>query len=449
MPTVYGPIDLVQNEIRNPVAQVLGSAPSTPAKGQFFFNDTTKTLQWYDGTIWNDAKSGAPAFGAVTAQTAYGASSNNGAASTASRSDHVHGTVGLTSNTPSTATMGDAANVGTGNLPARDDHRHGLPAFGASTAETSYGTAKADGVASTVAHSDHGHGNPTHTGSDHATIPVSQMAPATADLSWGSHKITNLLDPTSAQDAATKAYVDNGIAGLSWKDSARAATTPAGGNIVLSGTQTIDGVALSAGDRVLVKNQTTPAQNGLYAVNASAWSRTTDADANAEVEGMAVFINEGTVNADTSWVLTTNAPIAIGGTSLTYAQFSGGGTINAGAGLTLTGNTIDVVAGDTSLTVAADSVVVNTAVIATVASVNTAVTGMAKKFAAALTGTVAYATGEVVTHNLNTRDIQVFVVNGASPYQRVEVDWEATTVNTATLRYNPNLGAGFRVVVVG
>jgi len=183
-------------------------------------------------------------------------------------------------------------------------------------------------------------------------------------------------------------------------------------------------------------------------------------------------------------VQTVNAPITVGTTNLTWVQFSGPNTFSAGAGLTLTGNVFDVVAADTTLTVNPDSIQVNTAVIATVASVSagyqpvdTDLTALANnatngiwvrtgtgtwaappgpaagtpvgKYAAALTGTVAYATGEVVTHNLNTRDIDVIVINSASPYQSVTVDWEATTVNTVTLRYNPNLGAGFRVVVQG
>jgi hypothetical protein len=113
----------------------------------------------------------------------------------------------------------------------------------------------------------------------------------------------------------------------------------------------------------------------------------------------------------------------------------------AGNGLTKTGATIDLVGG-TGLTVAADLVSVDTSVIATVASL----ASFSKKFATTLTGT---ASPEVITHNLNTRDIQLRVLNGASPYTAVEVDWDATTVNTATVRYTPNLGAGYRVVVVG
>src|SRR5262249_38727207 len=107
--------------------------------------------------------------------------------------------------------------------------------------------------------------------------------------------------------------------------------------------------------------------------------------------------------------------------------------------------TVDVVGG-TGITVAADLVSVDTAVIATRTYVDTAVTGVTKKFAAALVGT---SSPETVTHNLNTRDIHLQVYNGASPYTAVDVDWDAATVNTATVRYNPNLGAGYRVVVVG
>src|SRR5262245_48791525 len=107
--------------------------------------------------------------------------------------------------------------------------------------------------------------------------------------------------------------------------------------------------------------------------------------------------------------MSTNAPITVNTTALTWAQFGAPASYIAGAGLTLTGNTFDVGAG-TGITVAADSVAVDTTVIATQAYVNTAVTGMAKKFAGALTGT---ASPETITHNLNTRDVEVTVLNGA------------------------------------
>ena len=195
--------------------------------------------------------------------------------------------------------------------------------------------------------------------SDFATVAqgyrLDQFALPNTSVSFNSQKITSLADPTSAQDAATKAYVDAARSGLDVKQSVRVATT---GNITLSGTQTIDGVAVSAGDRVLVKNQSTASDNGIYVVAAGSWARATDADSDAEVTpGMFTFIEEGTVNADSGWVLSTNATITLGTTSLTFAQFSGTGSITAGDGLTKTGSQLDVVTASSSrIVVNADSI---------------------------------------------------------------------------------------------
>ncbi|MFZ3171972.1 MAG: hypothetical protein WA118_08335 [Carboxydocellales bacterium] len=146
-------------------------------------------------------------------------------------------------------------------------------------------------------------------------------------------------DPTQDLHAVTKQYVDAMVQGLSPKESCRAATTA---NITLSGTQTIDGVDVIAGDRVLVKNQATGSQNGIYAAAAGAWSRSADANIAAEMSTMYTFVSEGTVNADSGWVLTTNDPITLGTTALVFTQFSGAGQITAGTGITKTGNTLDV-----------------------------------------------------------------------------------------------------------
>lgn len=163
----------------------------------------------------------------------------------------------------------------------------------------------------------------------------------TGALQMGTNKITGLGTPTAGTDAATKDYVDSVSQGLDIKSSVRAATTA---NITLSGTQTIDGVSLSAGNRVLVKNQSTGSENGIYVVATGAWSRATDADTNAEVTaGLFTFVEEGTDNQDSGWVLTTDGAITLGTTALVFTQFSGAGMVIAGAGLTKTGNQLDVV----------------------------------------------------------------------------------------------------------
>jgi hypothetical protein len=183
------------------------------------------------------------------------------------------------------------------------------------------------------------------------------LAPqGTGTVDASSKRITSVADPTGAQDAATKAYVDATRSGLDVKDSVRAATTV---NITLSGTQTIDGVSLVASDRVLVKNQTTGSENGIYVVAASAWTRATDFDNTPGTEvtpGAFAFVEEGTANADSGWVLTNNGTITIGTTALTFSQFSGAGQITAGNGLTKTGNTIDAVGTANRISVAADAI---------------------------------------------------------------------------------------------
>lgn len=292
--------------------------------------------------------------------------------------------------------------------------------------------------------------------------------------------------PSADLDAANKGYVDAARSGLDVKQSVRAATT---GNITLSNTQTVDGVTLVAGDRVLVKNQSTAADNGIYVVvSGGAWTRATDADTDAEVTpGMFTFVEEGTTNADSGWVLTTNGSITVGSTALAFAQFSGAGQITAGAGLTKTGNTLDVGGTADRITVNSDTVdIASTYVgqtsITTLGTITTgtwngtdiavadggtgsstasgARTNLADTTAGYTTSTpvLARVAAQTITgagtsfnidHNFGTRDVVVQVFD-TTTYETVNVDVVRASTNRVTVSFSVAPGsAEYRVVVTG
>lgn len=281
---------------------------------------------------------------------------------------------------------------------------------------------------------------------------LDQLSAPTANVSFNGQRLINLAAPVADGDGATKAYVDNIASGIDWKESVRLAST-ANIDLVTGGLISVDGVTVVAGDRVLVKNQTTGSQNGLYVAGSGGWARATDADTAEDIQQAAMFVREGASNADSGWVLSTNPPITLGTTALTFVQFTGA-SVSAGAGLTQTGNTIDVGAG-AGIIVDPDAVRLDVPVTiarggtgATAASGARANLGATGKFATSL-GDGA-ATSIAVAHGLGTQDVAVFVRQVATPFAQVFPDVEVTDANTVTVRFAtaPTTGQ-YRVVVVG
>lgn len=196
--------------------------------------------------------------------------------------------------------------------------------------------------------------SPRYARQDHTHPTDTSRAPTANPTFTGT--VTLAQDPASPLQAATKQYVDAVAVGIDTHTSCACATTA---NITLSGLQTLDGYTTIAGDRVLVKNQTTTSQNGIYDAAVGAWTRSTDADATGEIkQGSYVFVNNGTTLAKTGWTQQTSGTITIGTTPITWAQFSSSTTYTAGTGLTLAGSvfsvsTVPVANGGTGATTAA------------------------------------------------------------------------------------------------
>jgi hypothetical protein len=283
------------------------------------------------------------------------------------------------------------------------------------------------------------------------TNSIDQLAAAAAAVSLGGFQINNLATPAVATDAATKGYVDTVALGLDVHGSVVAATTVAGTLATsFANGSVIDGVTLATGNRILIKNQATPSQNGIYVVNASGaptlasdWNSSTNA-----LPGAFLFVEEGTVNAASNWVMTTQGTITPGTTSITWAQFSGSGSYTAGAGLTLTGSSFSVNAVSLTAGVSGILPIANGGTASSTAATALAALGGTTKYAAAIGD--GSTTSIVVTHNLNSRDIHVAVYSATTPWAEVEVEVDHTSVNTITLVFSVAPSSNqFRVVVIG
>ena len=287
-------IDLNQNQLINASFEVVGTDPSSSNfEGRLIYQSTTDTIKVYANGAWRSLPHTIVSGGGVGIAEALSVSESNG-------------TITLTLNVADT----DSA----GLLPAA--------MWNMLTDATS------DATASKLVKRD-GNGN------------------------------AKVADPTDNAHIATKGYVDAARQGLDVKASVRVASVaPVAIASALEAGDTIDGITLVAGDRVLLKDQSTASENGIYvAVASGAASRADDANTSAKVTtGMFTFVAEGTVNGDNGFVLTTNDTITLGTTGLTFVQFSGAGQVIAGAGLTKSGNTLDVVGTADRITINADSV---------------------------------------------------------------------------------------------
>ena len=258
------------------------------------------------------------------------------------------------------------------------------------------------------------------------------MRTVTNGLNLLNRPIDNVADPASPQQVATKNYVDGMVRGLDWKQEVVAGST---GNVVVAapGT-TLDGITLVSGDRILLKDQTAGAENGIWVWtgNAAALTRSLDADSGTELSGATTTVQRGTVNADRVYRVLTDDAIVVGTTTIVWAQVGGAGAAyTAGNGLTLTGQSFDVVPG-TGLLVTADTVLID-------------VTVVARKFAVSVGG----ATSSAVVHNFGTRDVQVTVMDNTS-FEEVLADVVHTDLNTVTVSFaTAPAAAAYRVIVQG
>ena len=207
--------------------------------------------------------------------------------------------------------------------------------------------------------------------------------------------------PTIDLHAATKAYVDNVVSGLNFHQPVRVATTA---NITLSGTQTIDGVAVIAGDRVLVKDQTDQKTNGIYTVASSTWSRSTDADNTPDGElkgGDFTLVLEGTANEGYGYVCSNTSAISIGTTNITYAPFNAAKAVTAGTGLTESApGTLAIATGGVTSGMIADATIVDADISASAAIAQSKISGLSSSLSAkadlaspTFTGTVTIPSG--------------------------------------------------------
>ena len=482
-------IDLAKNELQNAVVQNLAADPSNPVLGQVYFNTVANEMRIYNGTLFE-----AIGLNGVTADAAE-INILDGATLTTTELNYVDGVTSsiqdqLNTKSPSasptftgTVTLdtgvdlvfeGATANAFELTLTAGDptaDRTVTLPDLtttlvGRDTTDTLtnktitspsvsglylsdativFEGATTDAYETTLSVVDPTADRTIYLPNADGTIArlenkLHEFALATADVDLNNQKITDLADPVDPQDAANKRYVDSAVAGLNWK---QAVNLIAIANVPLTGdteTVVIDShAALDDSDdgyRILLTNQTTDTENGIYvyADNGTTYTltRPTDADTYQELIGASVFVMEGTVYGATSWVQSNHYITSFADQD--WAQFSGASTYTAGNGLVADGNIFNVGAG-TGILSNVNDVAIDKSVVVTKYSTNVG---------------NGSATSITVTHNLNTRDVTVGIYDNESPYAEVMADVEHTTTNTITVLFSvaPTTDK-YRVVVHG
>jgi hypothetical protein len=470
-------IDLNKNELQNAVIQNLATAPATPLAGQVYYNTTDNQLYIYNGTRWevagNAVTSGTlaarPAAATVDAGTIYYATDNylfyysNGSTW---QQTNAFGTV------VTETSYGQSSADGTSTNYARADHTHGTPALGTSIPNAISGAASSAGSATVPSKEDH----------THAFTP-------TQDLSMAGYKLTNVATPVTSTDAANKQYVDDVAQGLNIHAASYAATTTnlnatysngtsgVGATLTNADTQAAfatDGTTPSLNDRILVKNQTTTSQNGIYILTtvgsgSTNWvlTRATDFDTPTEIAGGDfTFVDNGTSLANTGWVC-INEVTTVGTDPIVFEQFSGAGTYTANNGVVLNGSVFSFaprsgyglqtgatgaeikLATTSGLNLTTDLAVgagLGISVLTNTVAIDTTV--VVRKYGADVGD--GSATSYTITHNLGTRDVQVTVYDNSAPYAEVICDVNHATTNTITLLFSVAPTSNqYRVVVQG